>query len=66
MTITRIPVAGRLQFQYSNNAAELRFSGINPIATPHGLNVVRTQLGVLQTIQVDQAFFTVETELKTD
>ena len=63
MAIVRTPIAGRLQFHYNNDAADLRFTGINPSVTPNGLNLVRTQLNVLQTTEVDHAFFTVETEL---
>ena len=66
MAIVRIPVTARLQFHYNDDANDLRFTGINPIVTPHGLNLVRTQLNVLQTTIVDHAFITVETELTTD
>jgi len=66
MAITKTPVAGRLQFHYNDIVPDLRFTGINPTVTPHGLNLVRTQLNLLQTINVDHALFTVEAELSAD
>ena len=66
MAIIRRPVSGRLQFHYNGDTTEQRFTGVNPTVTPSGLNTVRLQLNVLQTVEVDHAFFTVETELDTD
>jgi len=66
MAIVRRPTSGRIQFHYNGDVAEQRFTGINPTVSASGLNTVRLQLNVLQTVEVDHAFFTVETELDED
>ena len=66
MAITKIPLTARLQFHYGDNNPVLRFTGINPAVTPHGLNMIKTQLDVLQTIEADHAFITIEAELSAD